>query len=104
MFDFKEEVYFVYNDGTIRGQCPECQKAQLVYLNDSSTSVRCPKCEYVSDWVSFSELLETPKLVWVYEGAQGYLKEMNKDSLFLDGTCILEGEYERKATWEPIAF
>lgn len=104
MFDFKEDIYLVYNDGTIRGTCPECKKAQLVYASDNSTSVKCRTCGYNASWVTFSETLSIPKLVWVYEGAQGYLKEMNKDSLFLDGTCIIEGEYERKATWEPIAF
>lgn len=102
MFDFKEEVYFVYNDGTIRGQCPKCQKAQLVYLSDNSTSVRCQKCEFISDWVSFSETLEVPKLVWVFDGKEQYLKVLPKDLLFINGTCVLDDERGHEGTWTPM--
>lgn len=102
MFDLKEDVYPVYSDGTIRGQCPECRKAQLIYLNDNSTSVKCPGCKYVSDWVSFSETLDLPRLVWVFNGKEQYLKEMKKEFLFIDGSCILDEERDHRGTWSPI--
>ena len=102
MFDFKEDTCLAYDDGTIRGQCPECHKAPLRYKSDNSTSVCCTKCTYGADWVSFSETLELPKLVWVDNGKEQYLKEMNKELLFLDGTCILDEEHGHKGTWSPI--
>ena len=102
MFDLKEDVYLVYNDGTVRGTCPACWKGQLIYASDNSTSVKCKLCSYTNSWVGFSESLNIPKLVWVFNGKEQYLKEMNKDSLFLDGSCILDEERDHRGTWQPI--
>jgi phage FluMu protein Com len=102
MFDMKEKetILPVYDDGSIRGVCPDCKKAQLTYASDHSTSVTCRSCKYYNSWVGFSETLNIPKLVWVFDGKQQYLKEMNKDSLFIDGTCTFDDGV--RGTWQPI--